>query len=41
MGLDPEKIPNTEDVRREDLPTHGTFVREMKTIRRNLAKRRA
>jgi AbrB family looped-hinge helix DNA binding protein len=41
MGLDPGKIPNTGDVRREDLPTDEEFVREMKTIRRNSAKRRA
>jgi AbrB family looped-hinge helix DNA binding protein len=41
MGLDPAKIPHTEDVRRKDLPTHEELVREMKTIRRNLAKRRA
>jgi AbrB family looped-hinge helix DNA binding protein len=41
MGLDPANIPNTEDVRREDLPTPEEFEQEMMAIRANLAKRRA
>lgn len=41
MGLDPEKISNAENVRREDLPAPREFEAEMKTIRANLARRRA
>lgn len=41
MGLDPANISHAEDVRRKDLPTQAEFEREMKRIRRNLAKRRA
>ena len=41
FGLDPTKIPFTEDVRREDLPTKQEFRRQMRQIHRNLARRRA
>ncbi|MGB9030185.1 MAG: AbrB/MazE/SpoVT family DNA-binding domain-containing protein [Acidobacteriaceae bacterium] len=39
MGLDPAAIPNTEDVRREDLPTDKEFGRMMSRIHTNLASR--
>lgn len=41
FGLDPAKIPYTEDVRREELLTEAEYRRQIKKIQRNLAKRRA
>lgn len=38
MGLDPTKIPNTEDVRRESLPNNEEFTKMMAKISSNLAK---
>jgi AbrB family looped-hinge helix DNA binding protein len=39
MGLDSAAIANTEDVRREDLPTDKEFGRMMTRIHSNLARR--
>jgi AbrB family looped-hinge helix DNA binding protein len=39
FGLDPAKIPNTEDVNRDDLPSNREFMQQMKRIRANLANR--
>jgi AbrB family looped-hinge helix DNA binding protein len=38
LGLDPGRIPNTEDVTRDDLPSSRELSQQMKRIRANLTR---
>ena len=38
FGLDPKRIPNTEDANRDRLPSTREFAQQMKRIRANLTR---
>jgi AbrB family looped-hinge helix DNA binding protein len=38
LGLDPGRIPNTEDVNRDELPSSREFAQQVKRIRTNLTR---